>query len=185
VDPAAAILAIERDAPDVVVVELGGSTRRTVSWIERLRRRLPGCSLLVLTAEDAPHVVERVVRAGAQGYVVAEGSDLSEVADAVRSILDGQLYVSPKLADSLLGRLAGKSGRSENADPMSRLTDRELHVFMLIGERLTTSQIADRLGLSPKTIEAHRGHIRRKLGLRRPRELNAVASRWLDSATDH
>jgi DNA-binding NarL/FixJ family response regulator len=96
--------------------------------------------------------------------------------DAVRSVLAGEIYVSPKMGVTLLHRMVGNKGAADRT-PMDSLTDRELEIFRMIGAGMRVREIADKLILSTKTIEAHREHIKEKLGFKTSAELLRFAIR--------
>ena len=125
---------------------------------------------------DESLFAERVLRAGALGYISKQESP-SELIKAIRQVLRGEIYLSLRMANRLLGRIVG--GETLENDPIGRLSDRELQVFELIGQGLRTKQIALELDLSPKTIEAHRENIKTKLNLKSGAEMSRHATQWV------
>lgn len=154
--------------PDVLVVDLQMSGSSSIRAVSELRRRVPATHVVVLSMEDAPGFAQRALAAGASGYVLKElaGEDLPA---AVRAAAAGEEFVSEPVA----GRLA----RSRHALTGGRLTSRETEVLRLIALGCTSSEIAERLSLSPRTIETHRAHIHRKLEMRTRAELVDYALR--------
>ncbi len=118
---------------------------------------------------------ERVLRAGAQGYVMKQ-NDPGEIVPAIRRILDGDLYLSPTLADELVRRAV--DGGEDRRSLTEQLSDRETEVVRYIGAGLSTREIAEELVLSVKTIESYRANVKRKLGLRSGSELARFAYDW-------
>lgn len=175
-DPGKALTAIVASAPDVVLVDIAGDGRRAIELIRGIRRQLPATAVLVMTASNEAFVAERALRQGARGHVTTR-DDGAQIVTAIRRLVSGDIHVSERLSPILLQRLL-RASAGDGISPLARLTERELQVFNLIGEGLRTREIAEELGLSVKTIEAHRGHIRRKLNLRGSQELNLVAARW-------
>lgn len=175
-DPPKALAAVIAASPEVLIIDASGAGRRAIELIRHVRRELPATAVLVMTASDEALLAERALSQGARGHVTSR-DDGAEMVAAIRCLLSGDVYVSKQLSPILLQRLLRASADGPH-NPLARLTDRELQVFTLIGEGLRTRDIAEELSLSVKTIEAHRGHIRRKLGLRGSRELNHVATRW-------
>ena len=116
---------------------------------------------------------------GAQGYL-NKGQATHHVLDAVRAILQGKVYVSGDLADQLLHRAVGQ--KLEERSPIDRLSDRELQAFQLIGEGMTTEAIAEKMHVSPKTVETFRARIKEKLGLTNMNELIHRAAQWVVEA---
>ncbi len=182
-DPGKALAAIVAHAPHVVIIDLDGidldgSGRLAIGLIRRIRRALPGTAVLVMTANGEKFLAERALSQGARGHVTNDDGD-ADVLAAIRRLISGNVYVKPDLSQVLLRRLLRAGPGDAIGSPASRLTDRELEVLTLIGEGLRTREIAEELGLSVKTVEAHRGHIRRKLNLRGSQALHVVASRWM------
>jgi DNA-binding NarL/FixJ family response regulator len=161
--------------PDIVVVDLSLATGGDgLELLKDLRARQADLPMLVLSMHPESLYVERVLRAGARGYVAKQvGTD--KLLGAIRQVLAGELYVSEESAQQL-GRLA--AGTEAPESPLQKLSDRELQVFSLIGAGQGTSQIAFDLTLSVKTIETYRTNIKRKLGLRDAAELVQHAVRW-------
>lgn len=143
--------------PDVLVLDLGMSDRGSgIEMLARLGRELRGTSVVVLTMNDDPGYARRALDNGAAGLVLKEMAD-SDLPAAVRSACRGERYLSPMIA--------AKLGESEDGVPADKLTPREREVLRLISLGHTSVEIAEKLGLSPRTIETHRARIHRKLAL--------------------
>lgn len=128
--------------------------------------------------QEASLYAGRVLRAGGRGYVMkGEGSD-AQLATAMRTVLSGQIAVSPRVSAKILESVAAPSGKV-GARPESKLSDRELQVMRFFGEGWSTEEIAQRLHLSPKTVAVHRIHIKEKLGLKTTPEFHRFAIRWV------
>jgi DNA-binding NarL/FixJ family response regulator len=155
--------------PDLVVTDLSLSGKPGLELVKEIRAQRPTLPILVLSIHDEELWAERVIRAGAQGYVMkAQATD--KVMDAIRRVLAGGLWLSEKMNAALLGRIA--QGRSQGASsPLAGLSDRELEVFQMIGQGLSMKEIAAHLFLSAKTVEVHREHIKEKLGLKSSADL--------------
>lgn len=164
-DADAAVKAVADLQPDLAVVDLSLKDRSGLDLIKDLVRLHPGLPILVLSMHDESLQAKRVLRAGAKGYIMKqEASD--RVLDAIRTVLAGGVYLSPQMSSILLEQLVGPRAASASAAPLERLTDREIEVLSLIGKGLSSREIAARLGLSIKTIEAHRENIKDKLDLK-------------------
>ena len=176
-DAHAALEAARKDQPDVAIVDISLKESSGIALIKDLRARWPGVLILVLSMHDETFYAERALRAGANGYVTkAEAS--AKVIEGIRKILSGEVYVSEKLASKMLSGLVG-GGAGAATLPMDRLTDREFEVLELIGQGLQGREIAQQLHLSVKTVDAHREHIKRKLGLGSATELLTYAVQWV------
>jgi len=162
--------------PGLVLVDLSLKTGNGLELIKRIRSGYPEMPILVISMHDEVFYVERALRAGASGYLTKEEAG-DNVLLAIRKILEGEIYLSDRLSPTIIKRLLSGNGGAEES-PISRLSDRELEVFQLIGQGLAAQEIADRLHLSFKTIETYQAHIKEKLGLRDIRKLVQYAVRW-------
>ena len=178
-DVPSAIQAVNDLKPDVVVADLSLKEGSGIDLIKTLGTQSSEIPILVLTMHEESFYAERALRAGARGYLTKqEASD--KILTAIRQVVRGDIYVSERLSPKLLKRLI--SGAPDEEDPLvSRLSDRELQVFLMIGEGHGTQQIASQLNLSVKTIETYRAHLKEKLDLRDARELVQYAIRWVVS----
>ena len=172
----AALRAISECKPDMIVLDLTLQDGDGIDLIKTVRGEQRHLPLLVVTMHAESFYAERAFRAGAIGYLTKEEAS-EKVIVAIRTVLRGELYVSDRLSPFLLQRLiTGNAGAGESL--VSRLSDRELQVFLRVGEGRSTQEIASGLNLSVKTIETYRGNIKEKLGLRDARELIQYAIRW-------
>jgi DNA-binding NarL/FixJ family response regulator len=161
--PPAAIKTIPAAAPDVAVIDLTLGSGDGLELCRQLRELHPSLPLLVLSMHDEAMYAERVLRAGAMGYVMKQEPQ-EKVMGAIRRVLGGEIYLSDAMAAKMLRNFSGTRGKSE-AGPLERLSDRELQIFKMIGEGRSVRDIAEALFLSPKTVETHKEHIKQKLGL--------------------
>lgn len=162
--------------PDLVLVDLTMPGKGGLEFIKDLRAQYPAVPALVLTMHDESIYAERVLRAGARGYIMKnEGGE--KVLEAIRQVLRGEVYVSKIMSSTLLDILTRRHASGREARP-GTLTDREFEVFQLIGQGLSAQQIGRRLNLSVKTIETHRQHIKQKLKLQTGPALIRQAVRW-------
>jgi DNA-binding NarL/FixJ family response regulator len=178
-DSADALDVIARTSPDVAVVDISLRSSNGIELIKELHSRHPALTVLVLSMHDESFYVERVLKAGARGYVTKDEA-AETVISAIRKVLDGQVYVSQQMASKVLSKLAsGKADRPSR--PEDRLSDRELQVFELLGGGLPTREIAERLNVAIKTVESHRENIKRKLDISNASELVQKAIQWVQS----
>ncbi len=177
--PAEALDEIDRERPDLLVTDLTMAGRAGLEFIKDVVARFPGLPILVLSMHDETVYAERVLRAGARGYVMKEAGGERLLA-AIRRVLDGDVYVSDKMSAALLDSLTGRRPRG-SASPIEKLSDREFEIFQLVGRGLSTREIGERLGISPKTVDVHRGHVLEKLDLKNATELVRHAVRWTES----
>ncbi|MFT3784679.1 MAG: response regulator transcription factor [Tepidisphaeraceae bacterium] len=164
--------------PDLCVVDISLDGNNGVELMKELSYRWPDLPILAYSMHDEQIYAERALRAGAKGYVMKQHPPEALLA-AIKVVLKGKIYLSDQMSDRLLGKLVG-AGLSPTPlqSPIEKLSDRELEVLQLIGKGMTTSQIADKLCLSVKTIETYREHLKQKLNLKNGPELTRYAIEW-------
>jgi len=166
---------MEEHQPDVVIIDIMLEGESGIELMEYIKQRWPAAKMLVSSAHDEQVFAGRVLRAGAMGYL-SKREAICKIVEAIRQVLRGEVYLSPQMASSLLQRAA--SGQSLDLDPVASLSDRELQVFEMIGQGLTTREIAGRLQLKPKTVESYRKLIKMKLKLSNSAQLVRRALEW-------
>jgi DNA-binding NarL/FixJ family response regulator len=174
-DAYGSLRAIKENRPDLVLVDVSLKDSDGIELMKELKAQDPNLPVLILSMHDESLYAERALRAGAKGYIMKQEAPQT-LLGAIRKVLDGEVYVSQKMGATLLQRMVG-SKKSDGALPMDRLTDRELEVFGMIGAGLGVKEIAEKLYLSVKTVEAHREHIKEKLNFKSSAELLRFAIR--------
>lgn len=175
-DAKEAMAGIISEKPDLIILDISLPGRNGLELIKELKQRFPSGRVLAHSMHDERIYGERAIRAGAQGFLMKHDSG-EELMGAIKTILKGRIYRSARLS-------AASDGAADESIPLiSRLSDRELEIFELIGKGRTNSEIAHRLHVSIKTVDAHREHIKRKLGLKSGTELNLFAVRWVTAET--
>jgi DNA-binding NarL/FixJ family response regulator len=174
-----AVAAVEKLNPDLVLADITLPGRNGLELIRDLRTLRPGLPVLVLSMHDASLFAERVLRAGGRGYISKQQSG-QRLIHAIRQVLAGQIYLSDEVSTQLFDSLSGQRP-ARTLSPVEQLTDRELEVFTLIGQARETKEITRRLGMSAKTVEAHRASIKRKLKLKTGPELTRHAVLWVEA----
>lgn len=167
--------------PDLVVADLTLPDKHGLEFIKDVQAMHPGMLVLVLSMHDEALYAERILRAGARGYVMKETA-ADALINAARRVLSGGIYLSERMAGQMLELVAGQ-GKQAGASPLDRLTDRELEVLQLIGQGRATRHIAKQLHISARTVDAHRAHIKDKLQLEDGPALVRYAVRWMESRT--
>jgi DNA-binding NarL/FixJ family response regulator len=165
--------------PDLSIVDLTLKGMGGLELIKRLQSQHPDILILVVSMHDETLYADRALRAGARGYIMKSEVE-SVVVDAIRRILNGGVHVSDALSTKILLQYAGASP-SEEDSPLERLSDRELEVFEYMGRGSTTREIADKLALSPKTIDSYRSRIKEKMAIDSNNELTRRAVLWVES----
>jgi DNA-binding NarL/FixJ family response regulator len=164
-----ALRVINEQDPDVVLVDIALAGSDGIELTKEIKSRKPNLPVLVLSVFDEMLYAERALRAGASGYLMKSES-AGNLINAIRRVLRGEVFLSERSSSKILAGLMGVKQR-EDSHSIDQLTDRELQVFRCIGQGLNTSEIADSLMISVKTVEAHREHIKRKLNLKRSSDL--------------
>lgn len=177
-DAPEALTGIGATRPDIAVVDLSLRSSSGLELIKDVRSMDWGTPILVLSMHEEGIYAERVLRAGAFGYISKQESS-HEVLRAIRRVIDRQVYVSGEMSGVMLRKMLG--GGSDDGSPVSRLGDRELEVFDLIGRGHGTRAISETLGLSVKTVESYRARIKEKLGLDDGVQLLRQAVIWVES----
>jgi DNA-binding NarL/FixJ family response regulator len=175
-----ALEAAKAHAPRLALVDLSLAGSLSLDLIKRLRQARPDMAILVVSMHDEKLYAERVLRAGARGYVMKQTA-AKTIANAVECVLNGKIWLSDALRDDLVNRI-GPTGAASRAGSFNALSDREATVFALIGKGLKKGDIAKELNLSPNTIETYRTNIKQKLGLATGAELYRTA--FLQSQDD-
>lgn len=172
-----ALGAVEAHRPDVAVVDLVLADGSGLELVKEVSTRFSETSVLVLSALDEVHYAERALRAGARGYLMKR-EGVSRLIEAIRKILNGEIYLSEAMVGRLLLTLS--TGAPAGGSPVDRLSDRELEVLQLIGNGLKPREIGRRLFVSKRTVESHRDHIRKKLNLESAADVLRFAIEWVN-----
>lgn len=171
-----AIALVEQLNPALAMVDIGLKTTNGIELTKELKIRAPHVPVLVVSMHDEALYAERALRAGAMGYVMKQEVG-EKIATAIEHVLRGEIFLSPKMKEKMLHRFVNKKGDSL-VFGIDMLSDREMEVFQLIGDGYSTREIAQRLSLSPKTIDSYREHLKLKLGLSTGAELIRHAIQW-------
>ena len=172
-----ALTLIERTRPDAAIIDLTLSGASGLELIKDLTARNFGLPVLVLSMHGEKLYAERVLHAGAKGFISKEESP-AEVVEAIRTVLAGRIYVSERVNEAILER-QGHAGKLVPTTGVDLLSDRELEVFQLVGSGLNSREIAARLRLGPTTVDSYRARIKEKLGIKNAAELYQRAAQWV------
>lgn len=177
---AEALKLVSATNPDLLVTDLSFPERSGLELIKDVSVLKPDLPVITISLHDELIYAERVFRAGCRGYLSKDSSP-SVILEAVHRVLAGGVYASQAVTDHLLHSMAGGPAVKQPKFPLKRLSDRELEVFELIGHGKITREIGEILHISSRTVDAHRGHIREKLGLGNKGDLTCYAVRWIES----
>lgn len=175
-DRASALKAVETAKPDLAIIDLSLKESSGLELIKDIHSRWPRLWMLVVSMHDERLYAERVLRAGARGYITKQEATRN-IMQAVRQVLDGRVYLNDKTATTVIARLAANP-QAKESDLADVLTDRELQVFEFTGNGLDTREIAERLSIDVKTVETYRARIKEKLNLSTSSELRQLAIQW-------
>lgn len=176
-EAAEALVSVASTAPDLVLVDLSLGDGSGMELLKDLAIRNPSLPALVVSMHDEAIYAERVLRAGARGYLTkAETSQC--LLSAIRRVLEGKVFVSENVMTLIASRMGD---HKVDVQPIDRLSDRELQVFELLGSGLSTAEIALRMGVSVKTVQAYIARAKEKFGVLTLKELLREAFRWHDS----
>ncbi len=165
--------------PDMAIVDISLKETSGIELIKDIKVQYPILPVLTLSMHDESLYAERALRAGARGYIMKQQAT-EKVIVAIHKVVSGQVYVSDIMAAKMVRKLV--TGSSDvGVSPLDRLSDRELQVFLLIGQGHGTRQISEQLHLSVKTIETYRSHIKEKLNVIGAAKLLQYAIRWVNT----
>jgi len=176
-DAADALAQIEKEKPDLALVDITLRSGNGLELIKDVQLRAPATAVLVISMHDESLYAERVLRAGGRGYIMKQEGGKKLMA-AIRHVLGGGTYVSETMSAKILDIF---SGRRAEGYSVEALTDREFEVFQLIGQGFSTKEIAGKLHVSAKTVEVHRVNMKQKLKVNTATELIHFATRWVES----
>jgi two-component system response regulator NreC len=170
---------LKREQPELAIVDLNLGDEDGLDVIKDMHTEVPSLIILVLSMHDERYYAERVLKAGARGYIMKEEAG-SQVIDAIKTVLTGKIWLSDAERQREEDNNISFDGKKETSaeDNISSLSDRQLQIFTLIGKGLGTVEIAAKLNLSTKTIDTHKEHIKIKLHCNTSQELRQLAIEW-------
>jgi len=175
-DRVGALQAVKDARPDLAVIDLTLKDSSGLELIKDIQVQWPSLLILVVSMHEENLYAERVLRAGARGYMTKQQATRDIVA-AIRRVLAGGIYLNEVTSSAVLNRLTSKAGAA-GGSPLDCLTDRELQIFELTGTGLSTREIATRLRIDIKTVDTYRARIKEKLGLSSSSQLLQMAIQW-------
>jgi two-component system response regulator NreC len=166
----------QRLQPDVILMDITMPDMNGIEATKQIKRAQPEIKVLILTMHEHDEYIFQALRAGASGYMLKEAAD-TELITALHVVQSGQFYLSPAAQSVMVGDYLQRVRTGEEKDSYSSLTEREREILKLVAEGYTNNQIAERLVISPKTVDTHRTHIMDKLNLHSRAELVKYAMR--------
>ena len=178
---AEALTLILETKPDAIIVDISLPGMNGIEFLKNLKAQQPDVAAIVVSMHDESVYAERALRAGAQGYVMKKEA-VEEILIALRRALNGEFHVSKSVTGAIFHKALGISagGKSASIAPTTLLSDRELEIFELLGTGKSTRDISERLGISTKTVETHRAHIKEKFGFSSNPEMIQHATIWME-----
>ncbi len=168
--------AIKELNPDVMIADISLKQGDGIELVRDVRAHHPHLPILVLSMHDEAIYAERMLSAGANGYIMKQAVS-EQFLISLRRVLDGGIYVSEAVGNNMLQKFAA-GGTQASANPIDRLSNRELQILHMIGKGMSTREAAHSLNLSVKTVESHRQRIKRKLNLTTGTQLVQYAVNW-------
>lgn len=167
---------LDSSRPDLLLIDITLPGKSGLELVKDIKAMQPDMLMLVISMHDESLYADRVLRAGARGYITKhEGGE--KLIAAIRHVLSGKIYVSESMSHHILEIFSGGQTRLDRSS-IEKLSDREFEVFQSLGEGLSSQQIAKKLHLSAKTVDAHRANIKTKLSIKTTAELISYAARW-------
>ena len=174
-DMAAALKLLDSMMPDLAIIDLSLAGGSGMDLIEHIKARNSDILMLVASMHDESLYAERVLAAGARGYINKQEAQ-EKIIPAIRHVLDGKVYMSEFMTEKILNNMVRGA---DDKRGIKSLSNRELQVFEMIGQGIAPGKMAKQLNLSIKTIETHQAHIKKKLGLTSAHKLTHRAIRWV------
>ncbi|MDF1816196.1 MAG: response regulator transcription factor [Verrucomicrobiales bacterium] len=171
-----ALAILDSSEPDLVIIDISLPDRSGLELIKDLHFTNPNLLMLALSMHDENVYAQRVLQAGGKGYLMKD-NDAGNIIRAIRTVLNGRIFLSDAMSSRLLELLAPKD-HQVTLSPLEKLSDRECEVFQLIGNGRKQAEIAKQLGISLRTVDAHRNAIRTKLKLPGNHEVTLYAVKW-------
>jgi DNA-binding NarL/FixJ family response regulator len=169
--------AIRELQPDVMIVDVSLAQGDGIDLVREVRAQRPDMPMLVLSMHDETIYAERLIAAGASGYIMKEAA-YDQLLTALRRVLGGGRYLSEAMEKLLNAKGEDGAPTSAATDPLGRLSNRELQVLSLIGRGMSSRQAAESLNVSVKTVESHRQSLKRKLNLATNAQLLQYSVKW-------
>ena len=182
-DPSAGVQEIIRLQPDVVTIDISLNGTSGLELIKRIRAVNARIQMVVLSMHHESVYALRALKAGARAYVMKHEAT-ARIVEAIRQARSGRMFVSDEVSRQMLSQLVN-GGDGAGVSPVASLSDRELEIVDQIGNGIPTREIAEKLHVSVKTVEAHRAHIKEKLNLRHAPQLVQFCVRWVEANKRH
>jgi DNA-binding NarL/FixJ family response regulator len=173
-----ALRQVEEQKPDLAIIDVVLKHGDGIDLVKRIKARDANVRMLVWSMHSELLYAERALRAGAYGYLTKD-EPTSQVVSAIRNVLAGRVQLSARISEKMLQRAVGQGSDRLWYPAVNALSDRELEVLRMIGQGMKTSEIADNLHLSVKTVGTYRDRIRQKLALADGRDLARYAAHWV------
>lgn len=168
---------IKKNNPDVILVDISLLDTDGISLTKAIRARGIGIPILIVSMHDEKIYAPKAIKSGANGFVSKSNSP-AHLVNAILKVLDGEIAIDPSVKDEIIFGFAGPEQKAYPA-PIEKLSDRERQIFLLVGQGFSCQEIANRLSLSPKTVDSHRSRIKIKLDVEDSKRLLIVASQWV------
>lgn len=183
-DTQAAISLVSSLKPDLVLLDISLKGSDGIKLIREIKIINPVTIILMVSMHEESLYAERALRMGAMGYIMKQEAP-EKMLTAIRRVLDGEIYLSPKMLKTLLHKLSDHPIKESTKPLIGQLSNREQEVLSFIGKGFGTRQIAEKLHISVKTVEAYRAHIKEKMSLKNATDLLRYAIQWVQDEPTH
>ena len=180
-DATAALAGIETSTPDLVIVDISLGGTSGIDLIKTIKSKYEDLPVLVVSMHEESLYSERALRAGAMGYVMKHEPSKT-VKTAIRKVLEGDLFLSQKMAGSMVAKLM-RGNNEQFSSPLETLSDRELQVFRMLGQGMAVRLIAEEMSVTIPTVNSFRNRIKEKLNLKSSTEVMLKAIQWVQDQT--
>jgi DNA-binding NarL/FixJ family response regulator len=173
-------MAVAREyEPDIALIDISLNGKSGFDLVQTFQTSYPRMQQLVISMYDEAVYASSALKAGARGYVMKHEA-ASVVLDAIQTVIDGRIYLSPTMRERLIDAMFSQSGKTDLL-PMEQLTVREVEILVMIGQGYGASEIAELLHISVKTVNVHRDKLKQKLQISDANELRRFAIKWVQS----
>ncbi len=164
-DGLTAVELVERHTPMVLLTDLMMPGLTGLEVLRQVQQRSPRTRCITFSMYSSDMYITEAIRNGASGYLL-KGADAGEIIQAIHSVVQGNRYLSPGVSNRIVDAYISRVHELVVQDPYEELTNREREILKLVAEGATNVEVADRLSISPRTVEIHRAHVMRKLNLK-------------------
>jgi len=176
-----ALKAAQKQKCALALLDINLGNDSGMDLIPKLKAIYPDIIILIISMYEERYYSERILKLGARGYVM-KNEEAAKIQEAIKTVMSGKIYLSGGERERIFDSLKNNTSRGERdwAVSLRKLSDRELQIFSMLGKGLGSIEIASRFGLSTKTVDTHKEHIKTKLHCNTSQELRQLAIEWIN-----